>query len=440
MDLLDQAVTLTEIVDEEALQRVCETFAKLHDLAFSIVDDQGLVIVRHGEPSVCCNPAQSAGALGITGAPAHPTVVDALVETATEQTATTCACGARYRIAALRHEGIVLGYAVFGPFVEPSERAPSAVAKSADEVVCKALDGTLKLISVIVQSGYARHLTSQIHIAAIQDAYNELQEKNRRLADSLDRLKELDRVKSSFLATVSHELRTPLTSIIGYSEMMIEGITGELTSQQTDYLHIIMEKGDQLLQIINEILDISKIETGNVQLSYQVFPVARFLEELKGVVMPHVRRKRLTLTSSLEGAQDVQIEADRVKTRQVLLNLLSNAIKFTPDGGTVDITMRTLPGEDGSDALLEVRVSDSGVGVPLESRERIFEAFFQVDGSATRQFGGTGLGLSIVRHFVGAHGGEVWVEDRPDPQESGAVFVVRLPLSRRGGAPAQAGN
>jgi signal transduction histidine kinase len=291
------------------------------------------------------------------------------------------------------------------------------------------------VLSVIVHTGYARHLTSQIHIAAIQDAYNELTEKNRRLADSVEKLKELDKLKSNFLATVSHELRTPLTSVIGYSEMLLEGLAGELASEQRDYVQIIMEKGDQLLQIINEVLDISKIEAGNIQLSCEAINLPDLLQQVSDAMMPQARRKEIALTYELQNTVP-SIWADRAKTRQVLLNLVSNAVKFTPRGGRVAVSAAPCTLSSGAPGV-QISVLDSGIGVPSESRERIFEAFYQVDSSSTREYGGTGLGLSIVKNFVEAHGGRVWVET---PNGGGSVFYVQLPVkgaTQRGGQRSQ---
>jgi len=289
-----------------------------------------------------------------------------------------------------------------------------------------------EVLSVIVQTGYARHLTSQIHIAAIQDAYNELTEKNRRLADSVEKLKELDKLKSNFLATVSHELRTPLTSVIGYSEMLLEGLAGDLGEEQRDYVQTIMEKGDQLLQIINEVLDISKIEAGNIQLSCERVSMPELIQQVCDALMPQARRKEIDLSYHAVG-NIPPIWADIGKTRQVLLNLVSNAIKFTPRKGRVDVsaaesemdTSAIIRGGPRCQAAVLIRVADTGIGIPEESKERIFEAFYQVDSSSTREFGGTGLGLAIVKNFIEAHGGRVWVEPA---DQVGTIFTIQLPV------------
>jgi signal transduction histidine kinase len=220
--------------------------------------------------------------------------------------------------------------------------------------------------------------------------------------------------------------------VIGYTAMLLAGLAGELAGEQRDYVQIIMEKGDQLLQIINEVLDISKIETGGVQLSVERLSIPELMQQVGDAMMPQARSKEITLTYDSRPALP-PILADRVKTRQVMLNLVSNAIKFTPRGGRVEMSaepghMGMAPGasEPIAPPAVVIRVSDTGIGIPEESRDRIFEAFFQVDNSTTREYGGTGLGLSIVKNFVEAHGGRVWASPR---EGGGSTFTVLLPVN-----------
>lgn len=464
--LLSAAVTLGDIIDPDSLQRVCMSFARLHQTGITVLDDRGEVLVDiPAEHLLCRRLGARLAAYELNCS------FDHLIQATSERVsgdgpvARMCVCGLRCDILAIRHQGQQLGCLIFGPYrpegleqltgetveaveqEEPDREKSSrcldlARADLARLPVLSAQRASLSLgalsevLTVIVQAGYARHLTSQIHIAAIQDAYNELTEKNRRLADSVEKLKELDKLKSSFLATVSHELRTPLTSVIGYSEMLLEGLAGTLNAEQRDYVQTIMEKGDNLLHIINEILDISKIESGSVQLSCEQFDISGLLRQVSDALMPQARRKGVTLQYEVH-SELPQMRADRAKTRQVLLNLVSNAIKFTPKGGYV--VARACESEIDAGAVetlraIEITVKDTGIGVPREARDRIFEAFYQIDGSSTREYGGTGLGLSIVKHFVEAHGGRVWVES-PD-EEHGSVFVVRMPVHPPAGTPA----
>jgi signal transduction histidine kinase len=278
-------------------------------------------------------------------------------------------------------------------------------------------------------------MTSQMHLLSVRESYRQLEEKNARLQEAYDRLKELDRLKSNFLATVSHELRTPLTSIIGYSEMLTEGLAGDLTSEQKEFVHTIHEKGDQLLGLIKSLLDLSKLESGTMSLRKKHMLVSDVLREVLTTLTPNARKKGVTLRVEGDPAK-TEVRGDAERLRQVFVNLVDNAVKFTPAGGSVTMKARTVEGLDGEEdvggfALLapatkrvEVRVADTGIGIPAHERQRVFDAFYQVDSSSTREYGGTGLGLSIVRRLVEAHGGTISIEDN-SPQ--GAVFVVLLP-------------
>jgi two-component system sensor histidine kinase BarA len=431
------------------------TFSRFHRAGIAVLDSRGQVLVDIPAEHAICRRISAhprGGALGC----AFDSLVSAEHQIDDVPQQANCLCGLRYELLAIRHQGETLGRLVFGPYrPENLTTLPRGLARAlgeAGDVSDNAFLGSVQtdlerlevvptdqaqqiitaiggVLSVIVHTGYARHLTSQIHIAAIQDAYNELSEKNRRLADSVEKLKDLDKLKSSFLATISHELRTPLTSVIGYSEMLLEGLAGDLSKEQNDYVRTILEKGDHLLRIINEILDVSRIESGAVQLNFETFDIPDLLRQVADAMMPQAQQKEISLT--YDAASNVPvIVADRAKTRQVLINLVSNAIKFTPTGGTVSMLVTRKEVVDGggvSRPSVEMRVVDTGIGVPQDSRDKIFEAFFQVDGSSTRVHGGTGLGLSIVKHFVEAHGGHVWVEDGEEQQ--GSVFVVQLPIN-----------
>jgi len=455
---LDQQVTLAEILDPDSLQRVCMTFARLFGTGLAVVDSKGQVLVDI--------PAQYQLCRRIGAHPSGPRICgefDAMIQSVAADAAggpvaESCPCGLSYEMLAIRHQGVVLGRLVFGPYRpggldRPSESLVQTMKSDDPDLDSKVLAAATadlqklpvvskqsavqsvtsigEVLSVIVQTSYARHLTSQIHIAAIQEAYNELTEKNRRLADSVEKLKDLDKMKSNFLATVSHELRTPLTSVIGYSEMLIEGLAGGLTDEQRDYVQIIMEKGDQLLQIITEVLDISKIEAGNIQLSCEWVQLPILLQQITDSMMPHARSKEIALRYAVPDNLPA-VWADRAKTRQAILNLVANAIKFTPRGGKVELVAEPSQMEYDSGSVVVtkrpavlIRVVDTGIGVPEDSRDKIFEAFFQVDSSSTREYGGTGLGLSIVKNFVEAHGGKVWVERGGG---DGSVFLVQLPV------------
>jgi signal transduction histidine kinase len=296
-----------------------------------------------------------------------------------------------------------------------------------------------RVLDLLLFSGHRALLTSNMHLASVRESFRELEDKNQKLQVAYDRLKELDRLKSNFLATVSHELRTPLTSIIGYSEMLVEGLAGELTAEQRDFVQTIRDKGDQLLALIKGLLDLSKLESGTMSLRKNNVDVATLVKDVVSTMAPTARKKEVELAFEVEKGLP-QIWADGERLRQVLLNLTENAIKFTPVSGSVRLTAKLTGmdasggGEAGGMVLLgarrtavEIGVADTGIGIPEAERSRVFDAFYQVDSSSTREAGGTGLGLSIVKRLVDGHDGSVRIQSN---QPRGTVFLVTIPVKR----------
>jgi signal transduction histidine kinase len=252
----------------------------------------------------------------------------------------------------------------------------------------------------------------------VRERTSELHVLNDKLRDSNRELARANSLKSEFLANMSHELRTPLNAIIGFSELLLDPGFGGLNGDQKGYAADIHASGRHLLGLINDILDLSKIEAGKMRLTREVFEVAPVADEALALLRVEAGRKSLALLSEVEGPCDL-LDADRSKVKQILSNLLSNAVKFTPPGGTVTLRMRRAA---GAAAVFEVQ--DTGIGIRPEDQERIFEAFTQVDGSLARQYQGTGLGLTLVRRFVELHGGALRLESATD---RGSRFIVTLP-------------
>ena len=222
--------------------------------------------------------------------------------------------------------------------------------------------------------------------------------------------------KSEFLASMSHELRTPLNAIIGFSEVLLERMFGELNERQDDYLRDIWSSGKHLLELLNDILDLSKIEAGQMVLNRSEFAVRESLEYCLSMVRERALKQRILL--SLEVDPEVGLlDADRLRFRQVVLNLLSNAVKFTPDGGRVDVRASI------RDQDLVVEVADTGPGVAAEDRQRIFDAF-QQGARHPEQTEGTGLGLTLSKRILELHGGRIWVESEAG---KGSTFGFALP-------------
>jgi len=240
----------------------------------------------------------------------------------------------------------------------------------------------------------------------------------REIADKSHQLEVASQHKSEFLANMSHELRTPLNAIIGFSEVLSERMFGELNEKQAEYLKDIYASGTHLLSLINDILDLSKIEAGRMELELTDFDLPTALDSALTLVRERAERRGITLGSTVDERLG-EIRADERKIRQVVLNLLSNAIKFTPEGGRIEV--RAVPG----DGLVEVSISDTGVGIAPEDQEAVFEEFRQVGTSAAKQEG-TGLGLALCRKFVELHGGRIRVQSEVGV---GSTFTFALPLT-----------
>ena len=436
---LNQRLPLADLLDGRAFEDVCRSFAELYRVGLKVFDEAGnkLVDVKVGNADFCgyvwTKPAGREGCITTVGQVKSEALPEEPVATAIP-----CFSGCRYVVQPILYEGDVLGRVVFGPFVpEELEDLPAAVrelkpdfdatlAKGFLEKIRRVPHGTaekilkhfMDLLDVMVFTGHKNLIAAKLHIEAVQESYRELEEKNRQLEVSFAKLKELDRLKSNFLATMSHELRTPLTSVIGYSEMMLEGLGGPLTTEQREYLGIIMEKGENLLQLITSILDISKIEAGRVRLVLSEVDVSQLMRDAVATVLPLARKKGLKV--GCEPSTLPRLHCDREKLRQCLVNLCSNAVKFTPAGGTI-----TVSAEPVGDSRIAIHVADTGIGIAEEHLGRVFDVFYQVDGSSTREYGGAGLGLAIVKSFVEAHGGDIAVRSSPG---AGSTFSMRLPL------------
>jgi signal transduction histidine kinase len=230
-------------------------------------------------------------------------------------------------------------------------------------------------------------------------------------------LEAASRHKSEFLANMSHELRTPLNAIIGFSEVLAEKMFGDVNAKQAEYLQDILESGRHLLSLINDILDLSKIEAGHMELEAADFDLPTALDNALTLVRERAIRRGITLGSTIDARLGL-VHGDERKVKQILLNLLSNALKFTPEGGRIDV------GAVLQNGLAEVSVADTGIGIASVDHEAVFQEFRQV-GAAERKAEGTGLGLALSRKFVELHGGKIWVQSEPG---RGSTFTFTLPL------------
>ena len=317
---------------------------------------------------------------------------------------------------------------------EESRAVSSCLLKSKVEVVIplfykEQLLGVAALGPKITAEPYTRLDIDLLEALAIPAAmaienallYDKMEEKVRERTRELESAREsaeaANRAKSDFLSKMTHELRTPLNSILGFSEVMRDGTAGPLTPDQEAYLKDIWESGRHLLRIINNLLDVSKIEAGMMAIDLDDFDLKELLEGTLSLFREKALRQQIALSAEI--SPDIaMITADKTKIKQVTLNLLANAMKFTPCGGRVGIRA------SGSSAGVQVDVWDTGIGIPAEEIGKLFQPFLQLDTSTTRKYEGTGLGLYLSRKLVDLHGGSIWVESSPG---AGSRFSFTIP-------------
>ena len=241
------------------------------------------------------------------------------------------------------------------------------------------------------------------------------------------------RTKSEFLANMSHELRTPLNHILGFTELILDKKVGELNEIQEEYLNDVHSSSTHLLSLINDILDLSKIEAGRLEYRPTQIPIREILASSLIMIKEKAMKRSITISKELDDIPE-SIHADDTNLKQILYNLLSNAVKFTPNGGSIHLAAKRLSNADiqakndkaSSKEYIQISIKDSGIGLKKENLTRIFQPFEQVENSSSRQFQGTGLGLSLAKSLVELNGGKIWAES--DGEGLGSVFSFSLPV------------
>ncbi len=279
------------------------------------------------------------------------------------------------------------------------------------ELTAHARDGKETVVSYNATTFYDRDRRLQGVFAAARDVTE-----RKRFEQSLQ---EANRMKSEFLANMSHELRTPLNSIIGFTEFLIDEKPGPLQPKQQEYLSDVLNSARHLLQLINDVLDLAKVEAGKMELHPETFPVRKAIEEVTAVIKGIANKKHIAVSIEVSDGLDA-VKLDQHKFRQLLYNLLSNAVKFTDEGGKVDIHARRLDLH-----RFEVQVHDTGIGIKAEDIKRLFTGFEQLDSGPARRFEGTGLGLALTKKIIEFQGGRIGVESESG---KGSTFIVVLPV------------
>ena len=455
---LGHGVSLEDLVDRDALGEMVKSFYELFGVPLRIFSEEGKLLGDAADqiPLHAFLNSVKAGRAALQDVASK---VKNITLNDEGMGSYPCPTGEHYRVAAIQYDGKRIGRMILGPFVASGQEEPpdallavdatldparlrelfKGLPRAEDDSVVKLARHLGRTLDLLLFSGHRALLTSNMHLASVRESFRELEDKNDKLQTAFDRLKELDRLKSNFLATVSHELRTPLTSIIGYSEMLVEGLAGEMTAEQREFVQTIRDKGEQLLQLIKGLLDLSKLESGTMSLRKSQTDIFGILRDVSQTMAPTARKKEVELVVDVENGLPL-IWADTERLRQVFLNLTENAIKFTPPNGRVTLSARltaveaSRPEDAGGMVILsarrtavEFRVADTGIGIPEIERSRVFDAFYQVDSSSTREQGGTGLGLSIVRRLIDGHDGTVRIADNVP---KGTVFVVTIPVKR----------
>jgi CheY-like chemotaxis protein/nitrogen-specific signal transduction histidine kinase len=267
-------------------------------------------------------------------------------------------------------------------------------------------------VEIVNLSGRELFIESFIDITDIKKTENEL-------IDAKINAESANRTKSEFLATMSHELRTPLNSVIGFSDLLLDGSFGELNEKQNKFMVNISHSGKHLLNLINDILDISKIEAGKMELFYEIFDFSDLVSDIHLMMKPLSSKKNINLEFNMR-PRSIFINADRSKLKQIMYNIIGNAIKFTPDNGKVHVNISM------KDQMLLLSVKDNGIGISNDDQEKLFHPFVQLDSASTRKFEGTGLGLALVKNLLKLHGGTIDVESE---QGKGSTFYIEVPLN-----------
>ncbi len=458
VDFLEKTLeaNLADLMDAETFNEVCSNYHELFNMPLRVIDQNGNLVSEaiHFQP--VCEYLDTFDAGRKRCREIRLKVKNTTLD-GDEVLHLDCVCSLVYTVAPIRFQGKNLGKIVFGPYLPAAvDQVPeqmleldSAIEKKVVRDKLKGMRGVSKIaieriaaamtsvIDVILFNAHKSYITNEMHLESVRESYRELTEKNRQLEEMNEHIQEFERLKANFLSTVSHELRTPLTSIIGYSDMLFEGLAGELGSEQKQFVQTIKTKGDELLKLISSILDFSRFETGHLNLHLVDIDPRELVEKSVNNSIDLAKRRGINLLLDVpEGMPMVSVDPEGIET--AIDHLIENAIKFSSLGAVVKVSAEISQADDNateddgfgfvlmaSPNMLEISVEDWGIGISETEQDQIFSPFTQIDNSSTREQGGAGLGLAVVKHFVEAHGGQVKIRSSAG---EGSRFSLWLPM------------
>lgn len=445
--------TLGDLVDKGSFQDVLKNYQKLFDITARVFDKNGNLIAEAAKNAPLCAKFCETEA-GKKHCIATRMKVKRTLPESKRLNVVDCLTGLRYTLAPITFQGDVIGKLVLGPYrtdessnitepvaatgINPSDIDPvlKKMRIIPSLLIRKIASAMLSVLDAILFSAHKALLTSEMHLASVRDAFETINKKNKELEEMNEKMKMFDRMKSSFLSTVSHELRTPLTSIIGYSDLLSEGIAGTLDEEQRQFVDTIKTKGEELLGLISTILDFSQVETGHLTINAVEVNPKELVESVVNRAKESADKRGIQLLQTIEGDLGlISLDAERIQT--ALEHLIDNAVKFSQPGSMVRVVASVTESdvEDNDDdhgfvlmaspSWLCITVEDFGQGIDPGHHEEIFAPFSQLDNSTTREHGGAGLGLALVKQFIAAHGGTISVSSAIG---KGSKFTIRIPI------------
>lgn len=447
-----KSLTLEEVIDKIQTEKLIKSIGDLFNLPIRIVNNSSELIAVYTKSNYLCDQLIS---ISEENKEKCLKCITASKELKLKEKIEyyNCWSGLSYVITPLLYELDQIGRVIFGPvlinekqetFIDTIKNnkltnAPKIISEFPPlkkYAIEKIVSSMLTILDIAISLQFKNYITTELHLESITISYNDLEKKNEELKKAYDNLKEVDRIKSNFLAAVSHELKTPLTSIIGYSEMLTEGFVGTLSNEQQQCIKTIQEQGNKLLNIISSVLDYTRMQTGRMSYNFEVVSPLDICMDAINEVQNEADKRGVDIEINV--AEDIPfLRVDKDKIVRAIFHIIDNAVKFTSMGGKVIISANVIKvkTEDVDDVpsvinvpekdMIEIQITDNGIGIPEEFRNSIFDAFYQIDGSTTREHGGLGIGLAIVKSFIENHGGKIYVESSAG---KGSTFKIHLPI------------